>query len=133
LGALATAALAGCKGKIESLGSSKRLIELQDRAWNVARQAMKADPPDLGCFAAVAATLGVEARPRLQEEYDRGNKAEVLAKLDHIRSRFDAELAPLLAFTPKAVLPRYGVPVSQIRTVFGQLDQEYRQFEGMLK
>jgi len=124
-------ALAGCKDKIKELSSAKRLMARQHKAWNNAREAFKADQPNLEYIRVVNMFLTGRTKRRVKKEYRGADKAEIMAKLEALNAAYQERVISKVDVTGAKVVLRQGVTIAQLREAFNSLDEDYRAFEAM--
>jgi len=124
-------ALAGCKDKMKELSSAERLLARQHKAWNNAREAFKADQPNLEYIRSVSMLLTGRTKRRVKKDYRGADKAEIMAKLDALSAAYQERVMPKVDVTTPKVVLRRGVTMEQLRAAFESLDEDYRALEAM--
>ncbi len=124
-------ALAGCKDKLKELSSAERLMARQHKAWNNAREAFKADQPDLGYIRVVNMLLTGRTKRQVKKKYRGADKAEIMERLDALSAAYKERVISKVDVTGAKVVLRQGVTIAQLREAFNSLDEEYRALEAM--
>ena len=124
-------ALAGCKDEMRELSSAERLMSRQHKAWNNAREAFKADPPNLEYIRVVNMLLTGRTKRQVEKKYHGEDKAEIIQRLDALSAAFQERILPKIDVTAPKVVLRQGVTIAQLREAFDSMDEDYRALEAM--
>jgi len=133
LAALLPLAAAGCGDDVEEISSSHYMLDLLDRYWQQARQAVETGSEDLNCFRPIQINLNGRVLGSVEDSYEGDNKAEVVAKLKAFTETFNARLLPLLNTSARAVCLRKGVTRDRFAKAFAAADDAYRRLEQLTK
>ena len=124
-------ALAGCKDKLKELSSAERLMSRQHKAWNNAREAFKADQPNLEYIRVVNMLLTGQTKRQVKKKYRGSDKAEIIQRLDALSAAFQKRVVPKIDVTAPKVVLREGVTMDQLREAFDSMDEDYLALEAM--
>jgi hypothetical protein len=124
-------ALAGCKDEMKELSSAERLLAQQHEAWKNAREAFKADQPNLEYIRVVSMLLTGRTKRQVQKKYRGADKDEIIAKLDSLSAAFQERIVPKVELTAPKVVLRENVTIHELREAFNSLDAQYRELEAM--
>jgi len=123
--------LAGCKDKMKELSSAERLLARQHKAWNNAREAFKADQPNLEFVRVVDMLLTGRTKRQVEKKYRGAAKAEIIERLDALSAAYQERVVSKVDVTTPKVVLRRGVTMEQLRAAFESLDADYRALEAM--
>ena len=131
LAACATLALAGCEDKAKKLSSSEHLLAKQHEAWRNARESLRSSNPNLMYLRSVHIFLRGRTRRRVEKDYTRPDKQEVLAALDALKATYEADIMSRIDARSFQVTLRPGVTLAEVREAFEKSDAQYRRLEAM--
>ena len=121
----------GCKSRTKSVSDSEYMLGLLHEAWPSARESLNASDPQLGKLHSVYIILVQRLPRRVEKDYTRSDKAQVVAKVNSLAQGYDSQVWAKVEIVGSAVRLKAGFTVEQVREAFMKLDAQYRELEAM--
>ena len=122
--------LAGCKDAAEKISSADHLLSRQHKACADDLETLRSDQPNYNLVRAAGGRFRRTLR-RVEKDYTGSNKHEVIAKLNLLADRFDAEVAPKLTMASPEVRLQTGVTAEELRTAFESLQADFETLKDL--
>jgi len=130
--ALLPVVAAGCKDEMKEMSEYPFFIKGLDERWEIARQSLQSDKPNVSYVAVLARDLD-DVHETLQGSYHKPNRDQAVAKVAEIAKAFRADLTKLVDMRRGHVVLLKGVTAKDVAETVEKTHKDYLEFRAMIQ
>lgn len=125
--------IGGCKSQEQEISEAAHLLGKQHEAWNLALEGCKKGQADVGQLRNVGEYLISRTSRRVEIDYNKPNKAEVLALLKELGQSYSENIMNKMVPTMSSYALAPGVTNQSLCDAFLAMNDRYQKLVEMTK